>query len=338
MRTAWGMRRLGSASTSRFPWENMPSPELFISRSLGVTQRMYFGTGVSLLHYHNPAYVAHRIAMLDHLARGRLYFGIGSGGGDIDAKLFGVDPEEGSYRERMEESVEIIQKIWLGEPFEHKGRFFHTVLAEPVPEARTGFHMKPYQDPHPQIAIAGSSPRSGTLKMVGEKGWLPLSTCFLHDSLLASHWDVVEEGAAKSGRTPSRSEWRISREVFVADDGKKAREEALNGPIGRFFVDYWIPLLSSLSSARLGPLKYDPEIPDEHITPEYMLDNLWIVGDPDECAEKIVKLHNDVGGFGTLMPLCHDWERERPKWFRSMELLANEVIPAVEKELGGAAS
>ena len=95
-------------------------------------------------------------------------------------------------------------------------------------------------------------------------------------------------------------------------------------------------MLSKLNPAGLGPLKYDPEIPDEDITPEYMLENLWIVGDPDECAEKIVKLYKDVGGFGTLMPLCHDWERERPKWFRSMELLANDVIPAVEKELRGA--
>ena len=27
------------------PWENMPSPEIFIARALGVTQRMRFGTG-----------------------------------------------------------------------------------------------------------------------------------------------------------------------------------------------------------------------------------------------------------------------------------------------------
>ena len=152
------------------PWENMPSPELFISRALGVTERMSFGTGVSLLHFHDPVHVAHRIAMLDHLARGRLYFGIGSGGGSTDSKMFGMDSDQQSNREKMLEAVEVIQKIWTGEPFEHKGKYFHTVLPDPIPEARLGFHMKPFQDPHPRIAIAGSSPRSGTLRTVGENG------------------------------------------------------------------------------------------------------------------------------------------------------------------------
>ena len=310
------------------PWENMPSPELFIARALGVTEQMYMGTGVSLLHYHDPVHVAHRVAMLDHMARGRIYFGIGSAAGPTDLEMFGVDTEAGSARERMQESIEIIIKIWQGEPFEHKGRFFHTILPEPRPEAGLGFHMRPYQKPHPPIAVAGSSPRSETLAMVGEMGWLPLSGCFLHDSALPSHWEVVEEGAARGGREPSRSEWRISREVYVAEDGQRAREDVVNGPIGRFLVDYWIPLFGN-GPTGLAPLKHDPEVPDEAVTPEYMLEHFWIVGTPDECTERIIKLYNDVGGFGTLLPLCHDWERDRKKWFRSMELMAKEVLPAV---------
>ena len=40
------------------PFENMPSPELFIARALGVTKQMSFGTGVSLLGFHNPAHIS----------------------------------------------------------------------------------------------------------------------------------------------------------------------------------------------------------------------------------------------------------------------------------------
>ena len=64
----------------QLPWENMPTPELFIARALGETERIVFGTGVVLLHLHDPVQAAHRIAMLDHLAKGRFMFGIGSGG------------------------------------------------------------------------------------------------------------------------------------------------------------------------------------------------------------------------------------------------------------------
>ena len=76
---------------------------------------------------------------------------------------------------------------------------------------------------------------------MGEKGWIALSTCFLHEIHLSSHRDVVVKGASKANLDAPRAEWRISREIYVAEDGDKARKEALEGPIGQFFQDYWIP-------------------------------------------------------------------------------------------------
>ena len=265
----------------------MPSPELFIARALGVTKRMSFGTGVSLLGFHNPAHIAHRIAQLDHMARGRLYLGIGAGGSAMDAEMFDIDLEEGSPRERMAECVEIILKIWNGEPFDHEGRFYTTRLSPPQPERRLGFHMRPYQDPHPPIAVAGSSPYSSTLEMVGQNGWIPMSSSFLLEKYLPSHREVFERGA-KMGGKEAPDDWRISREVFVAEDGDKAREDALNGPFANFFRDYWIPLFGG-GPMGLSRLKIDPDMPDEDLTPEYMLENFWIVGDPEECAHRIKK-------------------------------------------------
>ena len=310
------------------PWENMPSPELFIARALGATQRMRFGTGVSLLGFHHPAHVALRIAQLDHMSRGRVYLGIGAGGGGADAEMFDVDTDAGSPRERMAESIEVILKIWKGEPFEHVGKFYKSTLAQPRPEHRIGFHMKPYQKPHPPIAVAGSSPRSETLEMVGEKGWIPMSSAFIHESYLPSHREVFERGARRGGMPVPANEWRIAREVFVAEDGAKAREEALNGPLGKFFTDYWIPLFGG-GARGLEALKTDPNTPDDAVTPEFMLENLWIAGDPEECAHRIRRMRDAVGGFGTLLLMCHDWGDERPKWFRSLELMANEVMPLV---------
>src|SRR6185295_956414 len=39
----------------------------------------------------------------------------------------------------------------------------------------------------------------------------------LNPSYVGSHWDAVEEGAARGKRTAKRSDWRMVREVFVAD-------------------------------------------------------------------------------------------------------------------------
>ena len=318
------------------PWENMPSPELFIARALGVTKHMSFGTGVSLAHFHHPAHLAHRISQLDHMARGRLFLGIGAGGSEVDSALFDIDVNKDAHRERMAECVDVVLKIWEGKPFEHRGKFFNATLEPDQPENRIGFHMKPYQKPHPPIAVAGSSPYSSTLEEVGEKGWIPLSSSFLHEMHLPSHRQVFERGAKRGGQPIPTDEWRISREVYVADDGDKAREDALNGPIGNFFDDYWIPLFGR-SGPGIDRLKIDPKMPTDDLTREYMLENYWIVGDPEECAHRIKRIYDDVGGFGTLLLQCHDWVEERPKWFRCLELMANETLPLINKAIGNKA-
>ena len=76
-------------------WENAPAPDLLIAKALALTERIKFGTGVTLLGMHEPVYLAHRVAMLDHLARGRFQWGIGLGGIPTDMALMGLDPRKG---------------------------------------------------------------------------------------------------------------------------------------------------------------------------------------------------------------------------------------------------
>ena len=226
------------------PYENMPSTDLFIAKALGVTEQIVMGTGVVLLQFHHPVHVAIRIAMLDHLARGRLCFGVGSAAGAHDFALFGLDADAIDPRERIKESIEVILKLWTeDEPFEYQGKYFQVKTPEPALEDAIRFHMKPYQKPHPPIALAGSTPASGSLQLAGQLGWIPMSSGFIHSHFLPTNWETIEKGAAMTGKNPSRSDWRIVREVYVGDNGQKAREEALNGPLGRFFVDYWANLI-----------------------------------------------------------------------------------------------
>ena len=58
-------------------WENAPVPELLIAQALALTENIVLATGVTMLPLHHPVDTAHRIAMLDHMARGRFYWGIG---------------------------------------------------------------------------------------------------------------------------------------------------------------------------------------------------------------------------------------------------------------------
>jgi len=65
---------------------------------------------------------------------------------------------------------------------------------------------------------------------------------------------------------------------------------------------------------------------DSDVTIDYMIDNLWIVGSPKDAAQQILDLYEDVGGFGTLLVMGHEW-KPKDKWQRSMKLLVEEVLP-----------
>ncbi len=55
-----------------------------------------------------------------------------------------------------------------------------------------------------------------------------------------------------------------------------------------------------------------------------MIENIWIVGSPNDVATQIRRLHEllPIRGFGTLLVMGHEWN-PRYKWVRSMELLVN---------------
>ena len=62
---------IGEHMTER--WENAPCPDLLIAKASALTQNIKLATGITLLPIHDPVELAHRIAMLDHLTRGRFY-------------------------------------------------------------------------------------------------------------------------------------------------------------------------------------------------------------------------------------------------------------------------
>ena len=313
------------------PWEPVPTPDILIAQALMRTRNIKLGTGAHLLPFHHPVELAHRVAYLDHLAQGRYMFGIGSGGLLSDHELFDVDFDEGEHHARTRESLDIILNLWehIDGPFKYKGKFWNVNIPDPAEYeyATLKTFLTPYQKPHPPIGVAGASPGSNTLKIVGERGYIPMSLG-LNAVYVASHWDAVIEGAESAGREPpSRSEWRIVRDVWVADTDEEAREGALNGMLGRCWREYLHPLFSYGAYPFVSFMKHDESIPDDDVTLEYMLDNLWIVGSPDTVEEKLRALYDTVGGFGTLLWLTFDHSEDREAYEKSVRLLSQEVMP-----------
>jgi alkanesulfonate monooxygenase SsuD/methylene tetrahydromethanopterin reductase-like flavin-dependent oxidoreductase (luciferase family) len=98
--------------------------------------------------------------------------------------------------------------------------------------------------------------------------------------------------------------------------------------MGQAFNRYMLPLLTRNLPGGLLTFKDDPDMPDSDVTVEYLANNVWIVGSPETVTEKLDKLRDEQGKFGTLLVVAHDWA-DRPRAINSLKLLANKVRPAL---------
>ena len=61
---------------------------------------------------------------------------------------------------------------------------------------------------------------------------------------------------------------------------------------------------------------------------EDIVDQLVICGTVDSVVDQILAFREEIGPFGTLLYPGHDW-MDRTLTIRSMDLMANDVLPAV---------
>jgi len=64
-----------------------------------------------------------------------------------------------------------------------------------------------------------------------------------------------------------------------------------------------------------------------------MVDTLVMAGSVNKIVDDILAFREEVGDFGTLVYAGHDWV-DPALGKRSMELMATEVMPRVNKALG----
>ncbi len=78
--------------------------------------------------------------------------------------------------------------------------------------------------------------------------------------------------------------------------------------------------------------KHDLALADSSVTLDYVLDSLVISGTVPSVVDQILAFRESVGDFGTLLYAGHDWA-DKALARRSMELMANDVMPAVNEAI-----
>jgi alkanesulfonate monooxygenase SsuD/methylene tetrahydromethanopterin reductase-like flavin-dependent oxidoreductase (luciferase family) len=305
-------------------YERWPSPELHVAAAARETTTLRLGTAANLVPYHNPVALAYRLMSLDHMTGGRLMVGLGAGAYPTDAQLFGGDIGAANH-EKLEEGAEIIRAIWKADgPLKIEGKHYSVDIPALDEERVLGGFWKPLTPGGPRTALVGFSPRSSSLRAGGLRGDIPMSICFSVD-YLKGHWEVYAEGAQEAGRTPERADWRVVRDVWVADTDEAAMELATAETLRRTYNEWTIPQNRKAFEHMFGA--------DVEITADYLARNRWIVGSPDTVIAQLKEEQEQSGGFGTLLTYNHDFHADPEPYRRHLELLGTEVAPAL-KEFG----
>ena len=313
--------------------ENIPSSLTFIASLAGFTSRIKLGTAVVNLPFNHPLLVATQAALVDNLLEGRFLLGIGAGVLRTDCEALELlDADRGAM---FAEAIDHILALWSGDaPYNLTGKYWNISTARTLwPEIGLGTVVKPYQKPHPPILGTATDPDSKGLIALGRRGWWPISSHFLHQNCLGSQWNNYARGCAEGGHHADRANWRVARSIFVADDDAAARAyggDDADSPY-RFYMNQLTAKLRK--SKRLGGLKARPDMADEDLTLDYIFDNVVIRGGVNRVVDGILSLHEKIGDFGTLLYCGKDWANPALSR-RSMELMAEKVMPAVNAAIG----
>jgi alkanesulfonate monooxygenase SsuD/methylene tetrahydromethanopterin reductase-like flavin-dependent oxidoreductase (luciferase family) len=129
-----------------------------------VTSRVPLGTWVASPNFRHPVPFARELAALDDVSGGRAVLGIGAGGTGHDARVLGAEAlPPGDRAARLEEFVEVLDRVLTGDHVDHAGRFYTAV------DARTTIPC--VQRPRLPFVVAANGPRTMRLAARYGEGW-----------------------------------------------------------------------------------------------------------------------------------------------------------------------
>jgi alkanesulfonate monooxygenase SsuD/methylene tetrahydromethanopterin reductase-like flavin-dependent oxidoreductase (luciferase family) len=308
--------------------EPIVSPMMFLASLISQTKSIKFATGVIALPNHHPAIVAGEAAQFDHMSKGRFILGVGPGGLASDMELFG-NLDANIRNERMAESISTILKIWASDPpYDIPGKHWPIKVADMlIPELGVGYMAKPYQKPHPPIALSSMSPDSGSVSYAAKLGWIPVTANFTPESTVIGHWKKYVEGCEAAGRKPTGKDWTVARNILIGESDAQAEDWLLDRKGSNYFYfDYLWKVLKRADYTIVA--KPDINMKDEDVTVEDIIKASVIYGSSKTVAKKINGLRERSGPFGTLLMAALDGTGENLERERlSMRRLAEEVRP-----------
>jgi alkanesulfonate monooxygenase SsuD/methylene tetrahydromethanopterin reductase-like flavin-dependent oxidoreductase (luciferase family) len=350
--------------------ETITNSMMFHATLIPETKQIKLATGTSNLSHMHPVLIAVQAAMFDHMSEGRFILGVSPGALTTDAEALGILDQDrdnlfegrfilgigaGVLRSDAEalglldedrnklfaEAIDVILAIWERDPpydIDFPDNRFKVSTARTMTlDLGVGIMAKPYQKPRPEIVGTVVAPFSPGVVLMGKRDFHPLSANFLLSKHLKSHWENYCKGKAEAGAEANVADWRVARAICVLDDDKMAARYGRDDPNSPYRFYYEQMRAKMKRGKRLYVFKSHKEQPDEEITHDYVMEHCVIHGGVSKVVDQILALREEIGDFGELVYAGMDWA-EPALNKRSMQLMAEEVMPRVNAAIGKSAA
>lgn len=263
------------------------------------TSRVRLGTAVLLAPLHHPLRLAEDFAVIDQLSGGRLDVGLAPGYKPDEFAVLGVPKSERGAR--TDETIEILQRAWRGEPFSYAGRHFQfedVVIAPP-----------PVQQPGPPIWVGGNS--LAAARRAARHG-----VCFMPDSGAGIElYDAYRAGLPATAGPPRLATNRV---LFAA--ASRAEAWDICGPHFLYQFNAYRQWFSAAGDDDThGAELTDPSV----LSPEH-----YYVGTPDDILAAIQASQQRLG-YQELVFWARPPGLPAEQATASLELIAKHVLPAL---------
>jgi alkanesulfonate monooxygenase SsuD/methylene tetrahydromethanopterin reductase-like flavin-dependent oxidoreductase (luciferase family) len=312
----WGLDVMWLAELHFATRSVLAMPLTIAAAIAGRTRRLKIGTAVQVLPIGEPLRLAEEAATVDQISQGRLIFGVGRSGFARTYNAYGIP--YGESRERFAEALAIIKKAWTQPTFSHKGTWhsYENVMCTP----------KPYQQPHPPIRIAATTP--DTFPALGTQGYSLFAAVRLGTiSDLAPDLDAYRAAYREAGHD-GKGQVFLRIPVYVADTKAQAFTEP-EASLMQFYRNMAVQLAESAGQAGANPHELRSERSQAlgNLTFEQARHEKVVVGTPEMVRDRLVELQEELGLDGILAELNCGGQIPREGVMRSLRLLCNEVMP-----------
>jgi len=281
------------------------------------TNKITIGAGVTNPYHINPAVIASSIATIDEISGGRTVLGIGAGDRTTLADL-GIERKNNLAAVR--ESVSIIRQLWAGKAVQHEGTAFN------MSNAKLGFKIANILP----IYLAAQGPNMTELAAEIAEGVL-INGSHPQDYVFAEK--MLKKGSAKSERCIMPPTFDVGAyTVFSIDKDREKAVKAAKVPVAYIVAGSIQEVLDRHNIDKAVSDKIGEELRKGNINEakslvnDEMMDLCAVIGDVDECIEKIEALQG--AGVSQLIvgtPIG-------PDILKAIKTIGKSIIPVFKKE------